>query len=200
MMTKWIARFVKSAGALLLAGATLLWVTAWNNRQLALPADPIFSIPLGILFGVGGAVAGLAALICLFGSHREHQLIVLAWLMTNAGAYRVALLSYGVPGLKGFLVNFSGTFGLPAAVGARLAEGIVVVLLLGTYLSLLAIRLQSRSRELSGREGDYLKMSCSACGGHISFPSSRMGETILCPHCATDLTLRTSGLGRMKAS
>jgi hypothetical protein len=34
-----------------------------------------------------------------------------------------------------------------------------------------------------------LKISCTACGGHVEFPTNILGEKIPCPHCAKTVTL-----------
>jgi DNA-directed RNA polymerase subunit RPC12/RpoP len=39
---------------------------------------------------------------------------------------------------------------------------------------------------------DYTKNVCSHCGQKITFPLSRVGESIACPHCAARITLRES--------
>jgi DNA-directed RNA polymerase subunit RPC12/RpoP len=35
----------------------------------------------------------------------------------------------------------------------------------------------------------YTKISCSYCGQKITFPSSRIGESIACPHCQANIVL-----------
>ena len=39
------------------------------------------------------------------------------------------------------------------------------------------------------KKPDLLKGSCRHCGGHIEFPASSLGDTILCPHCAQSTLL-----------
>jgi len=32
-------------------------------------------------------------------------------------------------------------------------------------------------------QAKFLKCLCAFCGGHIEFPASALGDTVLCPHC-----------------
>jgi hypothetical protein len=36
---------------------------------------------------------------------------------------------------------------------------------------------------------DEIKISCEKCGGHISFTSESLGQTVLCPHCNSPIQL-----------
>jgi len=35
----------------------------------------------------------------------------------------------------------------------------------------------------------YLKISCGSCDGHIAYPDSSAGQTVLCPHCSKNVFL-----------
>jgi uncharacterized membrane protein len=41
-------------------------------------------------------------------------------------------------------------------------------------------------------QAKFLKCLCAFCGGHIEFPASAAGETILCPHCNCSTRLSTT--------
>jgi hypothetical protein len=41
-------------------------------------------------------------------------------------------------------------------------------------------------------QAKFLKCLCAFCGGHIEFPASALGDTILCPHCNCSTRLSTT--------
>ncbi len=59
-------------------------------------------------------------------------------------------------------------------------------LLLGSFAALIWLWAERGSKT----DGGSLKMSCSACGGHIQFSAQNVGRKITCPHCWCTVTLR----------
>jgi uncharacterized membrane protein len=41
-------------------------------------------------------------------------------------------------------------------------------------------------------QAKFLKCLCAFCGGHIEFPASALGDTVLCPHCNCSTRLSTA--------
>ncbi|HEY5233319.1 MAG TPA: hypothetical protein VIK35_07300, partial [Verrucomicrobiae bacterium] len=44
------------------------------------------------------------------------------------------------------------------------------------------------------------KISCTACGGHVEFPTNLLGETIPCPHCRATIILKRADNIKMSCS
>ena len=64
-----------------------------------------------------------------------------------------------------------------------------VYLLLGSYMALLWLWLESRK----AKAAKFLKMSCPACGVHIRFDERNLGRKIACPHCQAAIALHRPG-------
>jgi len=189
MLDKLTAMFVKSAGILLLAAVSMLWIANWANASLTPPGDPAMLISLRMVAWIGGALALLVALLCLFGGQADRQTMWVAWLATNLGAYGLGLVKYGVVRLDGFFINFQESYGLSPRVMSVVVLMAGGYLLLGSYGLLIGRRLETRMRHKAAAQDDYAKISCPECGGHIAFPASRLGEIISCPHCSASVRL-----------
>jgi hypothetical protein len=49
---------------------------------------------------------------------------------------------------------------------------------------------KSVNQKLPAKAADYLKISCPSCCGHIEFPTHALGQSVLCPHCKMEITLK----------
>ena len=187
MPPKPIQLFKDSAGVILLAVGTALFLTNWTNpADLVTPLDPVLSLSLRTVFWVAGGVAMIVALICLFANRMEWPLCLLAWLGLNGLVYIGGTHLQGYQGVAGFLEGLSYAFRLPPDLGDVLVSLLAGYLLAGGIVSLLWLR------KLEKADGKLLKMPCPACGIHIKFASENLGQTTRCPQCQTSITLRSA--------
>jgi hypothetical protein len=83
--------FLLSAGGILLfGGITKLLEISGNAQQLGI-SDPIVLIPFRQLLLYIGIVEVIVACLCLFTNKRTLSLVLITWLVTIYGIYRVAL-------------------------------------------------------------------------------------------------------------
>jgi hypothetical protein len=207
---KWIRLFIYSAGGILLTAAlTRFLIAAGNAPALALP-EPLIGIPLRYAVMLVGGLELIVALICLFGRQTGLQLGWLAWVATNYAVYRIGLLTIhyhpqatGVGSLTDPLHLARGTIGL-------IISSLPFYLLAGSYAAVFWLWIGKKwtARLVAVRPGKTivanpaptrnrleafvrtLKISCTACGGHIEFPTNFFGERIPCPHCQASITLQ----------
>jgi ribosomal protein S27E len=187
-------RFLNSfAGGLLLAVAAALFFSSRVGADIVLPRDPIFAISIGHLFSILSGICLGVALFTLSGKPTFTRAMVIAWLATNLAAYCLGCLWNGGHSLGGYLGSFSDAFGVSAATAGIMAEAALADLVLASYFMLIGLWLQNR-RVASG---DYLKISCPSCGGHVTFASQNLGQRIPCPHCKAVIMLRKPDLLKM---
>jgi DNA-directed RNA polymerase subunit RPC12/RpoP len=189
MPTTLIRIFVYSAGALLLAAASAVFMTNWANAGFGTAHDPIFMIAIRNVFWIVGGFELVVALVCIFGSRIFLQLMLVLWLSINLAIYRWGMGD----GFKGSIGNLSDVFGISSQMADAVLKILVLYLLTGSFLSLLWLWI----KEKSGDTKAYLKTSCSNCGGHIKFAAQNLGQLISCPHCQNETILRKSDLLKM---
>lgn len=185
-MQKAISIFANSAGALLLAMATALFLIIWTNaRDCVPPHDPIFLISLNDVFSFIGGITAVAASICLFSERRTLPAYLVLWIAYNYVVYRIALCFVGSHGLNGYLVGFSHAFGISAHASATTANVIFAYLFTGSCVVICFARRLPPPVE-------YQKAACPSCGGRVKFSIERLDQTISCPHCRAPVKLRRS--------
>jgi len=204
---KWVQNFIRSAGAVLLAAALIRFVTAAGNAPaLALP-DPMLGIPLrfGVLL-VGGIELAIA-LVCLFGRQTMFQTGLLAWLSTNFVVLWIGLFWMNLHPQASCIGSLTDPLHLSRGMTGFIIQLLPLGLLLGSCVALFQLWLAKMGNAaqqlmqpvtiMTGTDGAgstvlarSLKISCTACGGHVEFPTSRLGEKIPCPHCRATITLK----------
>ena len=190
--------FVHSAGALLLAAATGMFISIWAGRGLIHPHEPLLGMSLPEFFWIVGGLELSIGLICLFGKQTTLQATLVLWLAINFAAYQAGLWWMGgSAGFKGYLGDVSAAFGISAGTADLMLKVLVLYLLTGSLVSLLWLWLKKESSALHGNLASNLKISCPACGGHIAFSAGNLGQKIPCPHCRKETTLRKPGLLKM---
>jgi hypothetical protein len=207
MEPKWIRRFILSVGGILLAAALIRFIIATGSAQsLSLP-EPMLGIPLRYAVVLVGGFELTVALICLFGKKTGLQVGLLAWLATNFLVYWIGLFWMQCQLQGTCLGSLTDPLHLSRGVTGFVMQFLPLALLLGSYAALLQLRLAKGCRTESrtapilaaapGADGTdpevlvrFLKISCTACDGHIEFPSHALGRKIPCPHCNTDITLK----------
>ncbi|HEY5298230.1 MAG TPA: hypothetical protein VIK59_09910 [Verrucomicrobiae bacterium] len=189
MPTTLIRIFIYSAGALLLAAASAVFMTNWANAGFGTAHDPIFGITIRNVFWIVGGIELAVALVCLFGRPTSLQLTLVLWLSINLVVYRLGLAG----SFRGSIGNLSDVLGISPAMADGLLKIVVLYLLTGSFLSLLWLWM----RKKFGAANGYLKTSCVSCGGHINFSTQNLGQKIACPHCQKETILRKPDLLKM---
>jgi hypothetical protein len=183
-MQKAITTFTNSAGVLLLAVATALFLLNWTTPPDCVPPhDPIFLMSVNELFWILGGIAAVIGWFCLFSERLTIPSLLLFWFALNYVACRIGLRWYGCRSFAGYLEGFSRTFGVSAATANLLADILFAYLLIGGSIALrLSWRLPTPIV--------FQKMPCPSCGGRVKFPIESLGKTVVCPHCKASVTLR----------
>ncbi len=208
---KWIKFFIYSAGGSLLAAALdRMLVAAGNAQALSLP-EPILGLPLrDAVLLVAGFELGVA-LLCLFGKQTGRQLGWLAWLATNYAVYWIGLFAMHCHPQAACIGSLTDPLQLTPGITGDILKLLPLYLLLGSYAAMIWLWLRQkqnrkpqpvavkpasveRSREALVRT---LKIACTACGGHIEFPTNFFGERIPCPHCQASIILQKAAVLRM---
>lgn len=183
-MQKAISIFKNSAGALLLASASALFLINWTNPPDYMPPhDPIFLMSLNKLFWILGGICLLVACLCFFSGPRTLPLLLLAWVAFNYLVCRIGLSLQGCHSLAGYLGGFAHAFSISAGATATMADVTFVYLLTGSCIALHLLRRLPPALQ-------FQKMPCPSCGGRVKFPIENLGQKIDCPHCKVPVSLR----------
>ena len=214
---KWIKPFIHSAGGILLAGALIRFVIAAGNAQvLALP-DPMLGIPLRYAVLLVGGFEMVVALICLFGKRVGFQIGWLAWTGTNYVVFWIGLVWQHFSPQGTCIGSLTDPLRVYYGTTGYVLQFLPFGLALGSYAALLQLWFAKRVKAEhpsaqtavanSGTVGAgpavlvrSLKISCTACGGHVEFPTNLLGETIPCPHCRATIILKRADNIKMSCS
>lgn len=180
---KFIRWFVSSAVTLFAALTVVLVVTNISCLQLTHPRDPVSGLSMSLFSWIFAAVMIAGVIACIRIQQPRLLLLLILWLSGNLIAYRLGLLSMGVPGMTGYLTPIAHTFGLSGGLTSRLLSLLILYLFVGSVV-LLVWSVATGPEELP------LKASCQKCGGHVAFSPRNLGFKLPCPHCQTILTLR----------
>jgi predicted RNA-binding Zn-ribbon protein involved in translation (DUF1610 family) len=207
-MSKTLIRpFIHFAGGILLAAALIRFFIATGHLPvLALP-DPMLGISLRFALLIVGGIELTFALICLFGKNVRLQTGFLAWLSTCFVVFWLGLFWMHCHLQGTCLGSLNDPLNLSRGAIGYVMRFIPVCLLLGSYAALLHLWLakagkaedmvtqpvtinRSRDRAEPAVLVRFLKISCTACGDHIEFPTNLLGQKIPCPHCQAIITLK----------
>jgi hypothetical protein len=189
---KWIRYFILSSGGILLAAALTRFLTAAGNAQVWALPDPLLGIPLRYAVLMIGTFELAVALICLFGKRVGLQIGWLAWLAVSILVIQIDAYAMHRPWQATCIGGLTDPLQLTRGIAGMIIGFVPIYLLAGSGTA--AIRLwygrhaESRLKE----EAKFIKMSCRACGVHIRFESSRVGQRVDCPQCRKSITLRRS--------
>lgn len=179
--------FVNSAGFFLLAFALAMFAQNWASAGFASPLDPLFRISMRNVFWAAGGLAAIVALTCLFiGKGHTLKMLLVLWLAVILLTCQFGFRSSGAHNTQAYLYTLGDTFDVSAETTMRLLGGLVLYLLVGSAGLLLC----SWVAESHHAKAGYLKMYCPACGGHVEFLPTNLGQTIPCPHCQASVMLR----------
>jgi hypothetical protein len=213
MKENWIKPFITSAGVILLVSALTRFLISVNGAAaLSLP-EPMMSIPIHYAVLIVGSIELAVALLCLFGRDIKFQIGCLGWLMTNYIIYRIALFCMRCHVQATWIGSLTDPLHLSRGYMGYIMQFLPFCLLLGSYGAALQLWLESSTRtknqvlqsvvmEPDTKKGApvlvrFQKISCSACGGHIEYPTNLLGEKIPCPHCQTMIVLQRPGNVKM---
>ena len=136
-MQKLVRNFIYSAGAIFLFVATAMFLANLTNPPDLAPAnDPIFHIPLPLIFWIVGGLGVAVALVCLFARNRRLQITLVFLFAMSFLACRLYVSVLDVSnGFKGYLGGLAAAFGIGAGTADALLIGIGFYLLTGCLAS-----------------------------------------------------------------
>lgn len=223
---KIIHYFTNSSGALLLAVTAVLVISLRAGALLVLPQDPIFQLSLRALYGIFAGFGLVAALVCLFSQKPMLKASLILWITLNATVYVIGVQWQPKGDFSAYLGFVADAFDITPATAFWLAKAMCFYLLIGSGAVLIFGKKYAGSQcktelaESLGTKADpsqlaaqpvptvrrpevlvrTLKISCTACGGHIEFPTNFFGERIPCPHCQAMIILQKSKNFRMSCT
>jgi DNA-directed RNA polymerase subunit RPC12/RpoP len=222
MAAKLTRLFVYTAGTLLLALGLAIFIGWSDETGLVLPHDPLFVVPMAVVFWAVAAVSLGTGLFCLLGRSIWWKLCLVLWSAIEFEAYQLGLTFFvGPRSFQGYWGSLTGAFDLPSSAAYWLSTVAAFYLISGSLVSLVALWLDDRKVRITGscvacgehiaflpkdfgRQiacphchaltvlADKLKMTCVLCGGHIEFPSHAVGQKLACPHCGRRIKLLTA--------
>jgi hypothetical protein len=175
--------FIYTAGTSLLTEGLGLLISLICQDGFAPLHDPLLTLPMPTVFLIFGAVSVFVGLGCLFGSLVRLKLYLVAWFALSCLVYQMGLFfAVGPLCFIGYWGSLPETFSLSPSAGSWIFALFCLYLFIGSTFSLIC-----RWKD----DGiDKMKGACSACGGHIEFPSQNLGQKVSCPHCQQTLALR----------
>lgn len=188
--------FLSSAGALLLALGTALCISNQVGAGFVPPRDPILMIGMPKVFWIVGLLALGVGWFCLFGRQTFLMAALIMWLSLNAIVYQMGLIWLAGPrSFNGYWGNVAEAFSMPPNTVHWMIMTGSVYLFAGSVAVLFYLRATRGMPDLSAdkeKEGHF-KIPCSHCGGRIDFTADRVGQTLPCPHCSLNITLKKPG-------
>jgi Zn finger protein HypA/HybF involved in hydrogenase expression len=202
--------FIKSSGGILLAAALERFLAGSGHAPVLATPDSMLGLPLRYVMLLVGGFELLVALICLFGRRPGFQLGWLVWASTNHLVYWIGLfimqfhpqttcigsltdplqLGRGTPGnIIGLLPFYLWLGSCAAAIWLWIGKALITRLSAIRPLKPIVAEPSPAARRPAVLVRT-LKISCTACGGRIEFPTNFFGERIPCPHCQTTITLQ----------
>jgi Zn finger protein HypA/HybF involved in hydrogenase expression len=187
----------------LATACALFLINLTGPPDLVTPHDPTLGLSIHSLNWILGSLTLAVALDCLFGNSPFRSQLCVAWLATNAMVYQISLVWLGAHGLSGYLEGVNYTFRTSPYIAEFIIQAVWIYLLVGSSTSIwcllknrsalknvLPIQTIPQEAQTASIASRTLKIACTACGGHIEFPTNRFGEKIPCPHCQCDIILQ----------
>ncbi len=202
--------FIQSSGGILLAAALERFLVAAGSTPVLSMPDPMLGLSLRYAAMLVGGFELAVALICLFGRRPGLQLAWVAWVATNYLVYWIGLIMMRCHPQTTCMGSLTDPLRLTREMSGFIIGLLPFYLLLGSCAAAiwlwigktLIVRLgaiRPRKTIVAGPSPAArrpavlvrtLKISCTACGGHIEFPTNFFGERIPCPHCQASITLQ----------
>jgi hypothetical protein len=137
--------YLYSVGVILaLTGAAKL-ISSLGSALILRMTDPILAISVRNIFWISGLLELIVATYCVFGRSVSARAIMVAWLATTFGLYRISLLwvDYRRPCIC--LGEITDELHIPQGVADMIMKVILVYLLLGSYGILARLIFKKRS-------------------------------------------------------
>jgi hypothetical protein len=187
---KWVRYFILSAGAILLAAALARFLAAATQAQVWTLPDPVLGIPLRFAVLLVGTFELVVALICLFGKRLGLQVGLLAWLAVNFLVFQIGAYAMHCQWQTTGIGSITDPLQLTRGLTGIVIGFIPLYLLIGSGTASFWLWFGKRLENQLQEEAKTIKMSCPACGVHIRFEGTRVGQQIDCPQCKKSITLR----------
>jgi hypothetical protein len=129
---QWRRWFMLSAGGILVFGGITRLLNVLEKTQQLDIASPIVLIPFRQLLLCIGIVELIVACLCLFTNKRTLSLVLITWLVTIYGGYRVGLWTMGWYHPYPLLANLMETLNLSPFMADGLATAISAFLFIGS--------------------------------------------------------------------
>jgi DNA-directed RNA polymerase subunit RPC12/RpoP len=212
LIDKIIQPFIRLTGGILLAAALIRFIIAAGNSQVLLLPEPMLGISLRFALLIIGGIELTFAMICLFGSNIRLQAGLMAWLATCFVLFWLGILWMHCHLQGTCLGSLNDPLNLSRGAIGYVIRFLPICLLLGSYAALFHLWFAKNITEtqtaqtVASRDSDpgvlvrFLKISCTACGGHIEFPSNLFGQKIPCPHCQATIALQKPGNIKMSCT
>ena len=124
--------FMLSAGGILLFGGITRLLEVFGNAKPLDISSPTVLIPFRqLLLGIG-IVELIVACLCLFTNKRALSLVLITWLVTTYGIYRVGLWALGWYHPYPLLANLMETFNISPLMAEGVASAISAFLFIGS--------------------------------------------------------------------
>jgi uncharacterized membrane protein len=124
--------FMLSAGGILVFGGITRLLNVFEKTQQMDISSPIVLIPFRQMLLCIGIVELIVACLCLFTNKRTLSLILITWLVTIYGVYRVGLWTMGWYHPYPILANLMETLNISPFMADGVATAISVFLFLGS--------------------------------------------------------------------
>jgi hypothetical protein len=186
-LTKIARGYIRSVGVLMLAAGMVCILAAIAAQGTQQPRDPVFLLPLILLFCIIAGIMLAGALICLFVQKEKWPMAWIVWLALNFLVYRIGLNYCGVTGgWQGYTGPLASAFGIGNLMVSWLIDATLISFLVGGLLVLALGFWSVNQKPLHPTQ----TLICWACGGHIKFALENAGRQTSCPHCAKPVKLR----------
>jgi hypothetical protein len=150
MANRLIRIYIGSAGGLLLAAATMVFMGDWASAGVVLPVDPVFGISMRPLLETAGGMILLVALVSNFADKTDWALGLTAWLAAVYWGYRAGMMWNGCQEAGVYASPVADAFGLPAGTVAGASDMLFAGLLLGSGLLFVLPPMRRTARKTTG--------------------------------------------------
>lgn len=137
MRQKLLSFFLNSSTALLLLMGIAKVLSSAGGAPSLRAADPILTLPIRHVLWIVGVIELMVAAACLCGKAPKLKVLLLAWLATLFGVYRLGLLWIGYNGPCRCMGNLTEVLHVPSKTADTVTKLILAYLLIGSYSMLL---------------------------------------------------------------
>lgn len=144
-----IRLFLQSAGTLLVGTALAKFISALGTAGILKLSDPVLGMPFRLLFCIVGVLEMTVAGYCFLDHDLKFRTMLVAWLGTAFGVYRVALAWVGAQKHCPCLGNLTDAIHISPHVADDITKCLLAYLLIGSYAALFWLWWQRKSASAS---------------------------------------------------